>query len=137
MSCCVFLRVAFACADFRSMGLRSGKYGSKYSSSWPASLITSCVSFLLWKVALSITITAFGGSFGIKSCSIHAVKTSALILTVNRATLRSVLPNNAPIALVRPFACQSCVPRYNARLWLHNHEYEAYHAQSRSHQYTQ
>lgn len=104
--------MAFACAHFCSMGLKSGEYAGRYSKSCPACLISFFVSSRLWNVALSITMTEFDGSLGSKSCSTHPVNTSAFMFTVNKAIVSRVLPSNAPIAFVRPLACQSWVPKH-------------------------
>lgn len=67
-------------------------------------------SWRLWKVALSMTMTVCLESFGNKSCSTHAVKTSAFTFSSNKPNVSKHRLSNAPMTFVRPFACQSCVP---------------------------
>jgi len=49
------------------MGLRCGEYGGRNSRMKPSFVMACLVFSCLWKLALSITMTALGGSFGI-SC---------------------------------------------------------------------
>jgi hypothetical protein len=59
----LFLRRAFTSAHLCSIGFKSGLYGGKYKSICLFSAIASIMSLLLWKLALSITITQpFGNS---------------------------------------------------------------------------
>lgn len=51
-----------------------------------------------------------GRSLGKRSCVTHAWKMSALILAVNKPTVRNAFPSRAPMTLARPLACQSFTP---------------------------
>lgn len=82
-----------------------------------------------------MTMTAFGGNLGSRSCATQAVKTSARILALNKPMVSRVLPINAPMALVQPLAaCQSCVPTHLCPRQAHSHGCATYHGQSRFHQ---
>ena len=110
--CPVLRLTAFAWAHFCSVGLRSGEYGGKYSGVWPARLTSSFVSALLWNVALSMTTTDFGGSFGIRSCSNQRLKISASTLALVSPMLNKSLPGKAPITFSPP--CMPILPAKTA-----------------------
>jgi hypothetical protein len=57
-----------------------------------------------------MTMTEFVGSLGSKSCESQAKNTSAVIVPVNNVTVSKQEANKAPMTLVRPLACPSCLP---------------------------
>ena len=69
------------------------------------------LSALMWKVALSRTNTTPGGSLGSKSYLIQRLKRSAPTLAVVRLVVSKTPARSAPMTLVRPFACQLCLPK--------------------------
>jgi len=57
-----------------------------------------------------MTIMEFGGNLGSKSCESQAKNTSALTEPVNKVAVSRQEASKAPMTLVRPLACQSCLP---------------------------
>src|SRR5438128_2070321 len=55
---------------------------------------------------------AFAGSLRRRSCDARAWNTSLLIVLSNgQGLITRSFPDKAPITLIRPFACQSCLPK--------------------------